>query len=38
VMWYDDRFGSDKIRPLEERELWDVWYTRNAPPPSEVNS
>jgi len=27
---------SDKLRPLEDLELWDVWYTRNTPPPSEV--
>lgn len=34
----DMHFYSDKLRPLEELELWDVWYTRNTPPPSEVSA
>jgi hypothetical protein len=36
IMIYFNNCNRKKLSPLEEADLWDIWYTGGSPFPAEV--
>ena len=34
--YYFNNCNREKLLPLEEADLWDIWYTGSSPFPAEV--